>query len=163
MFVYQIRKAKPGDEAGIHNAHMRSIREVCIQDHTEAEISGWGNRSLGDRWTEAIKTGYVWVVESNGQIYGHGYIRVLSENGNQHAHVHGLYLAPEAIKKGLAKKLVKLMLEIAREQNVALVTLQSTITAHEFYKKVGFIDVGPMSTMEIGGYPVRYYPMAFQI
>ncbi len=27
-----IREAKPGDEAAIHEAHMRSIREICVKD-----------------------------------------------------------------------------------------------------------------------------------
>jgi hypothetical protein len=38
-----IRKAKVGDESGIHEAHMRSIREICVKDHGEEEIKGWGN------------------------------------------------------------------------------------------------------------------------
>jgi hypothetical protein len=41
----QIREAKPGDESLIHEAHMRSIREVCIKDHGEEEIHGWGGSS----------------------------------------------------------------------------------------------------------------------
>ncbi len=27
-----IRRAKPGDEKAIHEAHMRSIREVCVKN-----------------------------------------------------------------------------------------------------------------------------------
>lgn len=162
MFDFQIRKARSGDEAGIHNAHMRSIREVCSKDHSEIEISGWGNRPLGDRWIESIKIGHVWVVESNDRIYGHGYIRIYIENDEKQAHIHGLYLAPEALKKGLGKKLGQLMLNTAKEQKVKLVTLQSTITAHDFYKSLGFVDVGPMSTVSIGGHPVRYFPMIFK-
>ena len=33
-----IRKARTGDENGIHESHMRSIREVCVHDHGEEEI-----------------------------------------------------------------------------------------------------------------------------
>jgi len=35
-----IPKAKSGDERGIHEAHMRSIREVCSKVHNADEISG---------------------------------------------------------------------------------------------------------------------------
>lgn len=163
MLDFKIRRAKSGDESGIHEAHMRSIREICVKDHGEIEIKGWGNRPLGNRWIEAIKTGHVWVVESNNKIYGHAYIRLYNDNEENKAHIHGLYLAPEAINHGLGKKLGTLMLHTAKKNGVKLVTLESTLTAHEFYKRLDFCDTGPMSTIDIGGLPVRYFPMAAQI
>jgi GNAT superfamily N-acetyltransferase len=159
MAEFIIRSARSGEEAAIHEAHMRSIREVCVKDHGESEIRGWGNRPLGNRWVDAIKTGYVWVIESSGNIYGHAYIRIFDENGNKKAHIHGLYLTPEVLGIGLGVKLAHLMLDAAKKNNVSLVTLESTLTAHEFYKKLGFADTGPMNKMEIAGDSVRYYPM----
>jgi hypothetical protein len=44
-------------------------------------------------------------------------------------------------------------------RDVKEVTLESTITAHEFYRRLGFRDCGPVSWTEIAGYPVRYFPM----
>jgi hypothetical protein len=76
-----IREARPGDEAGIHEAAMRSIREICVKDHGEEEVRGWGNRPLGNRWIGAILEGYVWVVEFENTIHGHGYITITEENG----------------------------------------------------------------------------------
>ena len=63
-----IRKALPGEEKEIHEAHMRSIREVCVRDHGVEEIKGWGNRPLENRWVDAIKTELVWVIEFNKTI-----------------------------------------------------------------------------------------------
>jgi hypothetical protein len=77
MSSASIRKAIPGDEAQIHEAHIRSIREICVKDHLEDEVRGWGNRLLEDRWIEAIKTQHVWVIELENQIYGVGYLRIL--------------------------------------------------------------------------------------
>src|SRR5437016_4521898 len=131
-----IRKARPGDERGIHEAHMRSIRELCILDHGEEEVRGWGNRPLGDRWTAAIRAGHVWVVESDGVIQGVAYVRISEKD----AHIHALYLIPEVLHQGFASKLVALMLDKARSDRVPTVTLDSTITAHDFYKRNGFID-----------------------
>jgi len=50
IYGAKIRPARSGDEPAIHEAHMRSVREVCVKDHGEEEIRGWGNRLLGDRW-----------------------------------------------------------------------------------------------------------------
>ena len=158
-----IRKACPGEESAIHEAHMRSIREVCVKDHGEDEISGWGNRPLGNRWTDAIRDQSVWVIEMNGKIYGQGFIRIFSENDENKAHIHGLYLTPEVLGRGLGQQLAHLMIEAARKAGVKRITLESTLTAHEFYKRLGFADTGPMGRQEIAGHQVRYYPMALSL
>lgn len=163
MPEFKIRSAKPGDEASIHEAHMRSIREICIKDHGENEIRGWGYRPLGNRWIDAIKNDYVWVVEFNDCIFGHAYIRIFEENGEKRGHIHGLYLTPEALGKGIGGQLGRLMLDSARNSGADLVTLDATITAHEFYKRLGFTDSGPMKSQEIAGHPVRYFPMFIRL
>ena len=39
----------------MHEAHLRSTREVCIRYHGEEEVKGWGNRPLGDRWQKQVR------------------------------------------------------------------------------------------------------------
>lgn len=154
-----IRPAKPGDEKPIHEAHMRSIREVCVKDHGEDEVRGWGNRPLGTRWREPIKEGHVWVVEFQNEIHGHGYIKIYPDGGEVKAHIHGLYLTPEVLGQGLGYALAKLMIEKAKAAGAAFITLDSSLTAHAFYQRLGFLDVGPLSYGEIGGSRVSGYPM----
>ena len=154
-----IRPAKPGDEKGIHEAHMRSIREICVKDHGKEEIRGWGNRPLGDRWITQIQEGFVWVVENHGAIQGFSYIRIFENQGEMKAFIHGLYLTPEVLKFGFGAKLMKLMLDKAQEAGVKEVTLTSTITAHDFYRRMGFVDSGEKTCREIGGSPVTCFPM----
>lgn len=158
-----IRPARPGDENGIHESHMRSIREICVKDHGEDEIRGWGNRPLGDRWTTAIKNGFVWVVEAEGEIHGHGYIRIFKDGADTRAHIHGLYVTPEVLGHGFGMKLAQLMLQTAHREGAGLITLESTLTAHCFYQKLGFKDTGGVQRREIAGYSVRYYPMALRL
>lgn len=158
-----IRLGRPGDEAGIHEAHMRSIREICVKDHGEEEIKGWGYRTLGDRWVEPLKTGFVWVIELENTIEGLGYIRIFVENDTPKAHLHGLYITPEVLGKGLGLKLARLMIAKAKETGAKSITLESSLTAHEFYKRLGFVDTGPLSQSVIGGYPVSNYPMVLNI
>lgn len=47
--VPSIRKALQTDREKIYEAHMRSIREICVKDHGEEEVKGWGYRELGNR------------------------------------------------------------------------------------------------------------------
>jgi GNAT superfamily N-acetyltransferase len=159
----QIRRAKSGDEPAIHEAHMRSIREICVKDHGEKEISGWGHRPLGDRWTEAINQWCVWVVEWEGSIYGHACLRLSGPDEAIRARILGLYLTPEVLHQGFGFSLANLMLEEARRAGAKSVTLDSSITAHDFYRRLGFVDAGPVKHEEIGGSFVTAFPMVFSL
>ena len=138
---------------------MRSIREVCIKDHGAEEIRGWGNRELGNRWIEDVKTGYVWVVEYQNTVRGVALLRIFEEAGEKMAYLNALYLTPEVLRKGLGTQLAKLMIDKARELNAKAIKLESSITGHAFYKALGFVDTGPKAQVEIGGSPVSHFPM----
>jgi putative acetyltransferase len=158
-----IREARPGDEAGIHESHMRSIREVCVKDHGEEEVRGWGNRPLGNRWIGAIREGYVWVVEFQHAIHGHGYIKITTDGEAAQAEIRGLYLTPEVLRQGLGFKLATMMIDKAKELGAKSITLDSTLTAHSFYQRLGFVDTGPVEASELGGSMVRGIPMVMTL
>jgi GNAT superfamily N-acetyltransferase len=155
-----IRKATLSDRPAIHLAHMRSIREVCVKDHGD-EIKGWGYRELGERWIEGINNGLVWVIEYKQDICGLACIKFL--DSKPEAIIQALYLTPEVLGQGLARKLMHLMLQEAHVQGVTSISLDSSLTAHEFYKHVGFRDSGPKTQTIIGGHPVSNYPMRYTI
>lgn len=154
-----IRQAKPGEEKSIHEVHMRSIREVCVKDHGEDEVRGWGNRPLGDRWKKAIENGEVLVIERHGEIAGVGYLSV--EKGR--AVLQSLYLAPEALGEGHGKALAQELIQKAKRKNAKEISLDSSITARDFYKKLGFVDAGAAQKHDIGGHPVTCYPMVLKL
>lgn len=39
----------------------------------------------------------------------------------------------------------------------------ATVTVQKFYRKAGFADVGPETTVEISGTPIRCYPMKMEL
>ena len=159
----QIRRALPKDAFGIHQAHMRSIQEVCYKDHSPEEIAGWGGRPYReDQRLNAILNQCVWVLENSDQVEGYGHLVIRSENGVSRGHVMGLYLVPEANGHGYARGILEKMFEEARKHNVVEINLESTLTAHGFYSKMGFKDSGEMASIQIGGSDVRYIPMTLR-
>jgi putative acetyltransferase len=158
--MHIVRRAKPEDALGIHEAHMRSIREVCANDYSEDAIRGWGNRPYReDHRVNAINNQYVWVVDNDGKIEGFGHFMVIPDNGRNRGHLMGLYLAPEANGKGLGGIIVREMLVEARKQSVFEINLESSLTAHSFYQKMGFKDSGVQAEMDVNGSKVAYIPM----
>jgi len=159
-----IRRAKPEDAKSIHDAHMLSIQTICSKDHSPEEIKAWGGRPFNEaQRASAIQNQNVWVVEIDNRIEGYGHLRVYEKDGQKLAHVMGLYLTQKALGKKLGQQMFSLMLNEAKFQNAEKINLESSLTSHGFYKKMGFWDSGPRMTIEIGGTPIRCIPMSLNL
>jgi GNAT superfamily N-acetyltransferase len=162
-----IRRANAEDAKNIHDAHMFSIQAVCSKDHSPEEVAAWGGRLFDAQremnWLNSIRNQHVWVVELEKKIEGYGHLRVFEKDGQVLGHIHGLYLTPTALGKKFGSQMAKLMMNEALKSKVERLTLESTITAHGFYKRIGFHDHGPMITVEIAGTPIRCFPMVMNL
>lgn len=185
---WYIRRARPEDARAIHDVHMRSIREVCSRDHTLAEVMAWGGRPYDEAArVKTINENFVWVIQRAGvrppsevaieklhdeSVAGFAVMAlrpfVLTERGEKadepvqtecQAHIFALYFGSEILGLGFGRELVEIMLSEARNAGAKRITLESTLTAHEFYKRCGFIDSGPQTTVEINGERIRCFPM----
>ena len=133
---------------------------LCSKNHTEEEIRGWGHRPYREEQRlNAIVNQHVWVVENSGKIEGYGHLSLINENLRARGHVMGLYLVAEANGSGLGTVIAREMIAEAKKQNAYEINLESTLTAHKFYLKLGFVDSGAQATIDIGGSKVRYIPM----
>ena len=55
--------------------------------------------------------------------------------------VLNVYTKPEYRKKGYAKKLMNMMLEDAKAENVSIIELKATEDGYSLYRSIGFEDV----------------------
>lgn len=154
-----IRKATPADALKIHEAHMRSIQEVCSIDHSENEIKAWGYRPFyEDQRIHAINEQFVYVVEIEDQIEGFLHFNILENKTD--AYIYGLYLTKKSNGFGLGTKMMNIVFDKCEQNNIHKINLHSTITAHNFYLKMGFADTAPMTTVLINQTPIRCIPMS---
>jgi GNAT superfamily N-acetyltransferase len=168
---FSIRKALPADALGIHEAHMKSIQVVCARDHTAEEVAGWGGRPYDEALRlRCIRDHFVWVIvrtplrpEDGREIFGYADFEIKADaiTGEKFGYLHALYFMNEVTGLGFGKKLMEEMFKIARDPALPLkkIGLNATLTAHDFYRKYGFCDTGPMQTYEINGAGVRCFPM----
>lgn len=155
-----VRRASLTDAEGIHQAHMRSIKEVCSKDYSQSEIEAWSGRDFNrKRQEDSIQNDFLWVVENLGEIAGYGHLRLFEKEDLKQGHILGLYLTPEVIGKQIGYRILELMKENAKDYGAKKIDLKSTLSAHEFYKRNGFYENGPLSTIQIDGHSIRCYPM----
>ncbi|KYG66441.1 hypothetical protein AZI86_05175 [Bdellovibrio bacteriovorus] len=159
-----IRKAVLTDAEGIHQAHMRSIQEICAKDYSEDAIQAWGYRPYSEEARHsAIKDSDVWVIECQGKIEGYAHMKHHFKNGWRIAHVFGLYITPQVLGRSVGKTAMQIMLECMKSREVKEVRLESTISAKDFYKSVGFKENGPQAFIKMSGVDVPCQPMRMEI
>lgn len=159
-----IRKARPEDARSIHEAHMLSIQTICSKDHSPEEIKAWGGRPFNEaQRANAIQNHFVWVVELDNKIEGYGHLHIYEKNNQQAAHIMGLYLTQKAKGKKLGQQMFHLMLIEAKLRGIKKISLESTLTAHGFYKKMGFSESDALKTIDINGTPIRCIPMILDL
>lgn len=158
---YIIRRALPEDAFGIHEAHMKSIQELCSKDYTEAEIKAWGHRPYNEEHRLfAITNHIVYIVEINDSIEGYAQLKFYNDNDIKKAHVMGLYLTSRTSGKNLGTQSLQKLLAEAQKNGVQQVTLESTLTSKVFYLKNGFSEKGSIETISINGQEIRCIPMS---
>jgi ribosomal-protein-serine acetyltransferase len=147
-----IRRARHLDAAGIIQAHVRSIREVCAKDYRPEQIAAWSGRDFQEsRSRENMDKNHVWVIDDGKNIQGFSEL-MIKENGI--GEIRGLYITPEVIGQGLGSKLLAANLYFSRFKKLNKIFLSSTITSIKFYEKHGFIAIGPRDATPIGGVPI---------
>lgn len=148
-----IRTAEPSEAEVIHNAHMKSIREVCSKNYREEQINAWGGRNFNQKkYDHIFSNDYLWVAVIKDEVVGFCHLGNISE---ETAELFGLYLVPSAIGKGAGKDLLAKAVNKANELGVAKILTHSTLTALDFYKSQGFKENGISKNSVFNGVEVE--------
>lgn len=160
----KIRIAEISDAENIHNAHMKSINEICIKDHTADEIRVWGGRSYNPEIRiPAIQTQFYLVVEYLGNIEGFCQLKINCTNDARTAYLYALCITPTILKQKIGYAMMSRIIEYCAFKKIQEINLTSSFTAFNFYKKIGFVQNGEMGGLIRDGILIRGYPMKFTI
>lgn len=157
---FTIRRAEVSDAEPIHNAHMKSIQEICSKDHNPEEIRVWGGRSYNpDFRIPPIKEQFYLVVEYKNKVEGFAQLSLDFKDSKKTAYLYGFYITPAILHQKIGSHLMQLVFEYCKCHQAKEIDLISSLTAFDFYKKHGFIQNGEMSGLIRDGVTIRGYPM----
>lgn len=128
-----IRQGVLEDLPEIGRLFSNSVRELCKMDYDADVISHWIASRPPESRANHIDNKSMWVAESDGKIVGY----LVSIPGE----IIAIFVHPLYVKQGVGTVLGKLGIEIAKNGK-RVVKLESTLTAQEFYKKLGFETEG---------------------
>lgn len=156
----QIRLAQATDAKGLHDAQIKSIREISSRDLEAQEIALWSAQPYReDLRLKAIRENNVWVIDQDGVIEGYGYLEFRTNESPRIAHLNGPFLTGRAAQQGLAAKIIEKVLSEAKERDVAEIRIDATIGSRRFYLKHGFTDAGPPRSIQAFSIEITRYPM----
>lgn len=149
-----LRSAKVSDAEAICKVLINSISANCAADHQNNKhvLHSWCQNKTPENVTEWIRNPEnitIVVQNNNNSIVGVGLVTTSGE-------IKLCYLLPEALKKGIGTALLKRLEHEVFSKRVKKLYLRSTITAHHFYQKNGYSDVGDSIKLDDGR---KCYPM----
>ena len=131
-----IRDMRPEDARAFLEIHRAAVRGVAANDYPPEVIDAWAPAQETD---EAVA-----FVRANPE----GELRLIAEIGGcivgvaalvvTKAELRACYVAPEATRRGVGSALVRKLEQVAREQGLAFLGFDSSVTAAPFYEALGY-------------------------
>jgi N-acetylglutamate synthase-like GNAT family acetyltransferase len=128
-----IRPAQVGDAAGISRVIIRALRETNAKDYTP-DIIARVELSFSPAAVERlIDQREVFVAEMGNRVVG-----TASLDGQA---LRTMFVLPDVQGRGIGRLLVQRIERVARERQLAILTVPATVTAEAFYARLGFTAV----------------------
>lgn len=130
-----IRQAEIKDAARIKKIHTASVRALCAPFYTPDQIKTWTAGTPDGMRRVIEQSPYFIVMETNKTITGFASLR-------PDFSIWHLYIDPACVQKGIGTALLKNMEEFLLKAGHKTITLDSTLSAAEFYRRNGYEDIG---------------------
>lgn len=150
-----IREARETDAAKICEVLIRSVREICAKDynHDETVLQDWCSNKDPELVAQWINNPANFCVVA--ELAPHGTVGVAMYNRSESS-IHLCYLVQEALHQGIGSQLLTSLETEAARLGHTIITLSSSITARDFYKRHGYVENGePVYWRSVLGFPMR--------
>lgn len=131
----KIRKARISDTQSISRLVQDTLEKINIADYSPQEIEAWKEADTPQKIKERIqdKERYICVAEDGNKIVGVGSLK-----GNE---ITAIYVKSNMVGRGVGSSVLAHLEEFAKEQSCTELSMDSSLTAVNFYKKHGYKKV----------------------
>ncbi|MVA19395.1 GNAT family N-acetyltransferase [Agrobacterium vitis] len=134
MQHFEIRPATAEDCPDLFDVHRQSVRSLCNGHYTSEQIDMWLDGRHPGIYLPAIERRELWVAVSSGALLG-----LVEVQGNE---VTKLFVSGAAAGAGVGKALLGQAIAHIRQAGERRIYLESTLTGRDFYRKLGFAEIG---------------------
>lgn len=152
---YETRRATESDAAGIAAAHLDSIRSLGPQFYSSGVVDDWSDGLGPDLYLQAMARGEVFFI-ATGEIDGNkavlGFASDYPIEGSQHG--ASAYVRGAVARRGIGSALMRLAETHAIAGGARTIRIEASLAALEFYRTIGFVEIGRGETHLRSGRPI---------
>lgn len=130
----KIRRVTKEDLHEVAALHRASILALCAAHYSPVELSLWTDALRPDKYTALLVGREFFVAEEDGRIFGFGVLDL------SQSLINATYVSPKAVRRGVGRRLVEAMEDVAKEGGVLRLHLNSTLNAVPFYERLGYVQ-----------------------
>ena len=128
---------KPGTVADLPRMHQTfeaSVRQLCNQDYTEAQLDAWIGRVTPSRWKELLTGNLQFLLAEEAETEDLAGFTSINTEG----YLHSMFVHPHYQRQGVATLLLNAAEAFAREHDVPSVHSEVSLTAQPFFSANGY-------------------------
>lgn len=150
--MFEIRRATPSDAQIAFDIRRQSIRHQCIGAYNEQQMLEWTKGAAEDGYdTLMAKHFYLGCIE--GEAVATGMLDL------EHLEIGAIFIHPDFMQRGLGKRVLFFLEDLARELGLTEVCLDATLNAVDFYRRCGYIGKGSAIYQSPSGLQLACVPM----
>jgi ribosomal protein S18 acetylase RimI-like enzyme len=152
---FETRRAQPSDANEMAAAHRDSIRSIGARFYPPSVVADWEESVTGDLYLNAMQGGEVFFI-ATGIIDGASRVLGFASEYRIEGSTHGtsVYVRAIAARQGVASALFGLAEAHAVARGAATIQVEASLAGVDFYRAVGFTEIGRGDTRLMSGRPI---------
>jgi len=150
--MFDIRRATANDAQTAFDIRRLAIRHQCIGAYTEQQMLDWTKGTAEDGY-DTLMAKHFYLVCTEGEPVATGMLDL-----EQHE-IGAIFIRPDFMQRGLGKRVLFFLEDLARELGLAEVCLDATLNAVDFYRRCGYIGEGSAIYQSPSGLQLACVPM----
>ncbi|PHH43628.1 MULTISPECIES: GNAT family N-acetyltransferase [Pseudomonas] len=150
--MFDIRRATPDDAQIAFDIRRLAIRHQCIGAYSQQQMLDWTKGAAEDGY-DTLMEKHFYLVCTEGEPVATGMLDL-----EQHE-IGAIFIRPDFMQRGLGKRVLFFLEDLARELGLAEVCLDATLNAVDFYRRCGYIGEGSAIYQSPSGLQLACVPM----
>ena len=130
--MFDIRRATPDDAQIAFDIRRLAIRHQCIGAYSQQQMLDWTKGAAEDGY-DTLMEKHFYLVCTEGEPVATGMLDL-----EQHE-IGAIFIRPDFMQRGLGKRVLFFLEDLARELGLAEVCLDATLNAVDFYRRCGYV------------------------
>ncbi|RVD76448.1 MULTISPECIES: GNAT family N-acetyltransferase [Pseudomonas] len=150
--MFEIRRATPDEAQIAFDIRRLAIRHQCIGAYSQQQMLDWTKGAAEDGY-DTLMAKHFYLVCIEGEPVATGMLDL------EQREIGAIFIHPDFMQRGLGKRVLFFLEDLARDLGLAEVCLDATLNAADFYRRCGYVGEGSAIYQSPSGLQLACVPM----